>query len=264
METLVCQHLVPENYRVVVTSRPEGVRLSVFSKNHFTLMTLLPLTDAQQSEMIHHQLHGNVFFKHLSKFSDIRSVHDRIFKTAFSESDRAEIGSFKIHNALKAADNSSNFDASVRQRIIGGTRFVAPIDGNPSSLTLQLLGSELCDVLNLSDDCDEGAVTRAIHNCASSMVASRLVQLLQNRRRDEIEALSTSRLWASIVSRTVSRGVAARARSDVETHTWLGIFAQNTGRNLRGYRADAATLLAFCRACRSAVRRCMQGCDCST
>ena len=56
---------VPETFRVVLTSRPEGVRLQRYT-DEFVIMTLRNLSDAQQSELISKQIGQNKIFTHLS------------------------------------------------------------------------------------------------------------------------------------------------------------------------------------------------------
>ena len=64
VEDIILRHIVPIGIRVVVTSRPEGVRLPLYKK-HFVVLNLKPLSDEQQRTMIGGQLSGNVFFEHL-------------------------------------------------------------------------------------------------------------------------------------------------------------------------------------------------------
>ena len=50
IEDYVTSELVREGYPLVVTSRPEGVRLRLYARD-FVVMNLLPLTQAQQGDV---------------------------------------------------------------------------------------------------------------------------------------------------------------------------------------------------------------------
>ena len=78
IEDYVTSELVREGHPLVVTSRPEGVRLRLYARD-FVVMNLLPLTQAQQGDAIQMQLRGSEFFERLSKFSAIRTRHDALF-----------------------------------------------------------------------------------------------------------------------------------------------------------------------------------------
>jgi hypothetical protein len=77
----VCQgfvhrELVPSGNRVLVTSRPEGVQLSTYSKT-FIVMNLCALTNDQQRRVINIQMHGNIFFDHLLSLGEVPSRPSR-------------------------------------------------------------------------------------------------------------------------------------------------------------------------------------------
>ena len=62
IERFTHEQLVPSGNRLVVTSRPEGVTLRLYSR--FVVLDLLPLNDEQQRSVINTQLEGSVFFEH--------------------------------------------------------------------------------------------------------------------------------------------------------------------------------------------------------
>ena len=64
IESFVHKEIVPSGNRVLVTSRPEGVQLSTYSKT-FVVMNLCQLTNEQQRRVINIQMQGNIFFDHL-------------------------------------------------------------------------------------------------------------------------------------------------------------------------------------------------------
>ena len=61
IEGFVHKELVPTGNRVLVTSRPEGIRLQAYSKT-FIVMNLCQLTNEQQRRVINIQMQGNIFF----------------------------------------------------------------------------------------------------------------------------------------------------------------------------------------------------------
>lgn len=60
IERVVHDTLVPSGNRLVVTSRPEGVRPELYLER-FVVMSLQALDDAQQRAVIQTQLQGSVF-----------------------------------------------------------------------------------------------------------------------------------------------------------------------------------------------------------
>lgn len=118
------QELAPSNNRVVVTSRPEGVTLSLYSER-FVVMNLLELTDEQQRNVIRVQMHGNEFFDHLLAISEVRKGLDAVYTSAFASSAlRRRIESASATDELLAADGAS-FEPSMRQHDASGHRIVA-------------------------------------------------------------------------------------------------------------------------------------------
>ena len=97
IEDYVCTELVPAGHPIVVTSRPEGVRLRLYKRN-FVIMNLEPLSKEQQQAAIRMQLEESAFFNHLSQFSEIRQMHDKLYVTsAFPrEADRLALEARKL------------------------------------------------------------------------------------------------------------------------------------------------------------------------
>ena len=97
IEDYVCTELVPAGHPIVVTSRPEGVRLRLYKRN-FVIMNLEPLSKEQQQAAIRMQLEESAFFNHLSQFSEIRQMHDKLYVTsAFPrEADRLALEGRKL------------------------------------------------------------------------------------------------------------------------------------------------------------------------
>ena len=93
IEEFVVKKLAPAGLRVVLTSRPEGVKLELYED--FVIMNLKPLTESQQNELIRLQITdkpaSKEFFDHLSATKTIRTTHDGIYADSFSPEDRETI-----------------------------------------------------------------------------------------------------------------------------------------------------------------------------
>ena len=139
IEDIVLQHIIPMGLRVVVTSRPEGVRLHLYRK-HFVVLNLKPLSDDQQRAVIEGQLGDNPFFEHLMRFSAIRHEHDRLYsQELFPETEqRAEIEGFTVPDLFRLQDGS--YDPEARQKLADGSRFirVSPKGGAAASSSVFL------------------------------------------------------------------------------------------------------------------------------
>lgn len=64
VEDYVCTELVPQGHPIVVTSRPEGVRLRLYQRD-FVILNLEALTKDQQQSAIRMQLRESAFYSHL-------------------------------------------------------------------------------------------------------------------------------------------------------------------------------------------------------
>jgi hypothetical protein len=143
-------------FRVVVTSRPEGVQLAKFQGIRFTtdsnvsmrgfmIMNLRKLNTAQQSELINKQLRNGpqaAFYNHLFAFSNIRKTHDEIYQTkAFpSRADRIAFEGCNAPDQLYLPDRKER-NPDKRQKARDGDKFLRVSSSrSPSSAHLQ----ELC------------------------------------------------------------------------------------------------------------------------
>ena len=82
LQSYIMRRLVPMEISLVLTSRPEGVSADLSTlKQKFAIMTLKPLSDEQQKQIILNQVksEGNQFFEKLMKFAEIRATHDKIY-----------------------------------------------------------------------------------------------------------------------------------------------------------------------------------------
>ena len=73
LQSYIMRRLVPMQISLVLTSRPEGVSADLGTlKQSFAIMSLKPLSDEQQKQIILNQVksEGNEFFEKLMKFSD--------------------------------------------------------------------------------------------------------------------------------------------------------------------------------------------------
>ena len=82
VEDYVTKTLVPMGVPFLVTSRPEGIRKRLYSRD-FVIMNLKPLSQDQQHKIIEKQLQQNEFFKHLMALSAARKDQEEIFHSNF-------------------------------------------------------------------------------------------------------------------------------------------------------------------------------------
>jgi hypothetical protein len=78
VEKFVHSELVPSGNRVLVTSRPEGVTLSLY-RSRFVIMNLNELTNEQQRRVINIQMQGSEFFDHLLSLGEVRKWLDEAY-----------------------------------------------------------------------------------------------------------------------------------------------------------------------------------------
>ncbi len=77
LQSYIMRRLVPMEISLVLTSRPEGVSADLNTlKQKFAIMTLKPLSDEQQKQIILNQVksEGNQFFEKLMKFAETRQI----------------------------------------------------------------------------------------------------------------------------------------------------------------------------------------------
>ena len=84
VEEFVTKTLVLMGVPLLVTSRPEGIRKRLYSRD-FIIMNLQPLSGDQQHKIIEKQLQQNVFFKHLVAFSKARQAQEDAYRSSFPE-----------------------------------------------------------------------------------------------------------------------------------------------------------------------------------
>ena len=126
VEMFVHQELAPSNNRIIITSRPEGVNLPLYIER-FVVMNLLELTDEQQRNVIKVQMQGSEFFDHLLAVSEIRKGLDAAYSKAFpSIATRRRLENLPLVDRLALPDASGgSFDPSMRQKEVGGQRWIA-------------------------------------------------------------------------------------------------------------------------------------------
>ena len=128
IEGFVHKELVPSGNRVLVTSRPEGIRLETYSKT-FIVMNLCQLTNEQQRKVINIQMEGNVFFDHLLSLGEVRKALDDAYRKigALTRGDLESMWSPNRWLSEEAKTSTSEeFNPEERQHEITGQRIVAP------------------------------------------------------------------------------------------------------------------------------------------
>ena len=118
VERFVLDELVAHGHRVLVTSRPEGVRIELY--NDFVVVDLKPLSHEQQRAVIEQQLEHNEVMDHLLAVSNIRQEHDRVFEKAFSSDERGRVQQLRVRDRFKLA--SGEYDPAQRQTASTGRR----------------------------------------------------------------------------------------------------------------------------------------------
>ena len=143
IEAFVHKELVPSGVRVLVTSRPEGVSVSVYAAR-FVVMNLCELTNEQQRRVINVQMQGSQFFDHLLSLGEARKGLDDAF-LKLKESTRIELENLFVANRFKSEIDGSWLEGE-RQAVITGERFAKAREEErctPGSLYLQQLDREL-------------------------------------------------------------------------------------------------------------------------
>ena len=74
IEELIVNDLEPNGFRVVATSRPEGVDLARYTEQ-FVIMNLKELDSEQRNTLVTKQLGESPLYTHLSEFAHICSQH---------------------------------------------------------------------------------------------------------------------------------------------------------------------------------------------
>ena len=144
IEGFVHKEVVPSGNRVLVTSRPEGVQLSSYSKT-FVVMNLCALTNEQQRRVINIQMQGNIFFDHLLSLGEVRKKLDDAYRKI----------STVVRNDLESLYSPSRWivndgEEPERQKEVTGTRVVGEVQRNTSAY-LKYLDHELREPLSAAD-----------------------------------------------------------------------------------------------------------------
>ena len=151
IDEFVHKEVVPSGNRVLVTSRPEGIHLATYSKT-FVVMNLCQLTNEQQRRVINIQMEGNEcvilalpspvrhsphaavstlhalliscgsFFDHLLSLGEVRKKLDVCYRKVGAVV-RGELETLWSASLWQLGPDT--YDPSERQRIVGGSRFVA-------------------------------------------------------------------------------------------------------------------------------------------
>ena len=139
IEDFIVDELVPKHMQVVVTSRPEGVRLWLY-QFEWVIMNLAKLTDEQSSQAVNAQLGSNTFFENATRFSTIRRGQEDNYEKAFASQElRDQIESFSADNHLEKGGP----DARQQIAMDGGSRVVQSRESEAQSDTLKKLDEAL-------------------------------------------------------------------------------------------------------------------------
>ena len=199
------EELVQKGFRVVASSRPEGVTLADYDAQ-FVALDLEPLSEEQQRVAVEHQLLSLTdqikgFAQHLVCFSVIRRKHDETWTRAFESSDARE-----AVEALNAPDrlldeNGEGFDPEMRQRCLDGTRIVQRRPGRPNSTYLRHMDAELSPALQNLDPEMQGLDVHLRQHCPQRhKVASDLILLF--KKLDSPGKWTLLSLWQEVMACT--------------------------------------------------------------
>ena len=137
IELFVHKEVVPSGNRVLVTSRPEGVKLETYSKN-FVVMNLNQLTNEQQRAVINVQMQGNQFFDHLLSLGEVRKNLDDAHRKigAVVRNDLETLWGSNLWQYL--VDGVPVYDPEERQKEVTGQRIVQEVRKLSSEYLLEL------------------------------------------------------------------------------------------------------------------------------
>ena len=141
IDDFVHKEVVPSCNRVLVTSRPEGIKLATYSKT-FVVMNLCQLTNAQQRRVINIQMEGNEFFDHLLSLGEVRKRLDTVYRKVGAVV-RGELETLWSPYLWLLPGSRTEYDPDERQRIISGSRFVAEASGSIQSAFLRNLDEQM-------------------------------------------------------------------------------------------------------------------------
>ena len=141
IDVFVHREIVPSCNRVLVTTRPEGILLSSYSKT-FVVMNLCQLSNEQQRRVINIQMEGNPFFDHLLSLGEVRKRLDTAYRKLGAIM-RADIESLWAPSAWLLPGSHTDHDPTQRQTALGTSRLVAEAPGPIKSCYLRHLNEEL-------------------------------------------------------------------------------------------------------------------------
>ena len=130
VEEYVLRTLVPMGVRVVMTSRPNGVRLEAlpeYYQRQFVVFDLEPLDDAQRLRLAKAQLNeDDEFVANLLQFGRIRAGHDDLYRRARDNGPAARSCARRLERASVpnqieglGAAGEVTYNADMRQRRVG-------------------------------------------------------------------------------------------------------------------------------------------------
>ena len=141
IEGFVHKELVPSGNRVLVTSRPEGIRLSTYSKT-FIVMNLCQLTNEQQRRVINIQMQGNIFFDHLLSLGEVRKALDDAYRRIGALT-RGDLETMWSPNRWLADGSNDEFNPDERLKEVGGARLVAITTKAPKSAYIKKIDAAM-------------------------------------------------------------------------------------------------------------------------
>ena len=131
IEEFVHKEVVPSGNRVLVTSRPEGVKLEAYNKN-FIVMNLNQLTNEQQRRVINIQMEGNVFFDHLLSLGEVRKNLDDAYRKIGAVVRNDLETQWGPHAWQYLVDGKPVWDPARRQKNAFGSNFCMPVRNKAS------------------------------------------------------------------------------------------------------------------------------------
>eukprot|EP00439_Symbiodinium_sp_Y106_P027014 s1986_g3.t1 len=215
MQDFVMKRLVAMQISVVLTSRPEGVSaaLSTLTQS-FAVMSLKPLSDEQQKQIILHQVkvQKNEFFENLLKFAEIRKEHDRIyFNEAFADPKDRGFMEHKLAAVNRFKKDDGSWDESKLQKCLSGEVVGAQeLGAEPQATYLQNASDYFSEDLfrELDARLEKNAPAKEVESFVKETfpatedfppgpsLARKLYELAEKK------AMSTTSLWPQVVSVT--------------------------------------------------------------
>ncbi|KAL1520434.1 hypothetical protein AB1Y20_022017 [Prymnesium parvum] len=138
IEELVACSLAPRGFRVLVSSRPEGVQkgLAAGWYSAFVRLNLRELTDDDRQRVLEQQGVHNEMYKNLCAFRDIRDKHDELYSRRFPAKERRALQALSFPDRLYPSPPTR--DPMMRQHSVAGV-LIARREGEPKSETVRKL-----------------------------------------------------------------------------------------------------------------------------